>query len=164
MKNIFTKKLIDKVFETGILIKSIFGIFEVLAGIFFATSGRLITSNLIIALTQQEVSEDPKDFLANYAIRFAHNFSNGINLFPIIYLIFHGVINIALAIALLKNKLWAFPWAIVGFSLFIIYQLYRYQNNHSFLLLLLTVFDTFVVLVVFIEYLRRAKKIVLPKE
>ena len=158
MKNIFNKKSIDRVFELGILIKSFFGFFEVLAGIAFAISGRLIVNNLVIALTQQEISEDPNDFIANYLIKIANNLSAGTHIFAVIYLIFHGVVNIFLAAALLKKKIWAYFWAIVLFSLFIIYRFYRYWHTHSLLLLLLTVFDIFIVLIIYLEYRRSRKK------
>ena len=49
------KKLIDKAFEVGILIKSLFGIFEVLAGIVFAVSGKLIVNNLIVAFAETTI-------------------------------------------------------------------------------------------------------------
>jgi uncharacterized membrane protein len=158
MKNIFNNKLIDNIFDLGILIKSFFGFFEVLAGIVFAISGRLIVNNLIVALTQQEVSEDPSDYVANYLIKAANNFSAGTHIFAVVYLIFHGAVNIFLAVALLKNKIWAFPWAIFGFGLFMIYQTYRYYHNHSLPLLLLTIFDAFVILIIFLEYRKKIKK------
>jgi uncharacterized membrane protein len=158
MKNILSKKIIDRTFEVGILIKSFFGVFEILAGIVFAISGRLAINNLIIALTQQEISDDPNDFIANYLIKTANNFSTGTHIFAIVYLIFHGIINIFLAIALLKNKIWAYPWAITGFSIFIIYQVFRYFHTHSLLLLFLTLFDIFIVSVILLEYNNKRKR------
>jgi uncharacterized membrane protein len=157
---IISKKLIDKIFDIVILIKSFFGIFEVLAGIVLAISGRLIANNLIVALTQQEISEDPNDFIANYLIKTANSFSSGIHIFPIIYLIFHGLVNIFLAIALLKNKIWAYPWAMAGFGLFAVYQVYRYFHTHSLLLLLLTLFDIFIVAIILLEYKNKKKKLI----
>lgn len=158
MKSIFSKKLIDKIFELGILIKSFFGFFEILAGFVLAISGRLAINNLIIALTQQEIAEDPNDFFANYLIKASNNFSAGGHIFAVIYLIFHGVVNIFLATALLKNKIWAYPWALAGFSFFIIYQIFRYFHTHSLLLLLLTIFDIFIVLIILLEYRKKYKR------
>ena len=155
---IFNKKLIEKIFDLGIMAKSFFGFFEILSGIFFATSGRFVVNNLIIALTQQEISEDPNDFFANFLIKTSNNFSNGSHIFSVVYLIFHGTVNIFLAIALLKNKLWAYNWALAGFSFFIIYQFFRYFHTHSILLLSLTVFDIFIVSIVFLEYKNKMKK------
>ncbi|MCX6724121.1 MAG: DUF2127 domain-containing protein [Candidatus Staskawiczbacteria bacterium] len=158
MKNIFNKKLIDRAFELGILIKSFFGIFEILAGIILAISGRLMVNNFIIALTQQEISEDPNDFFANYLINGVNNFSAGSNIFAVAYLVFHGLVNISLAIALLKNKIWAYPWALFGFSAFLIYQTYRYVHNHSVLLLFLTLADALILFIVLLEYKKKRRK------
>lgn len=158
IKKTFVRKIIDRVFELAILIKSFFGIFEVLAGIVLAISGRLMVNNLIIALTQQEISEDPNDFFANYLINAGNSFSYGSHIFAIVYLIFHGLVNICLAIALLKNKIWAYFWAITAFSLFIIYQVFRYFHTHSLLLLFLTIFDIFIILIILLEYKNKNKK------
>ena len=157
MRKIFTRKLIDKVFEIGVLVKAVFGLFEILAGIAFAVSGKFLVNNIILLFAQQEVSDDPGDFILNFFAKSLHDFSAGSYLFAVVYLIFHGIINIALVVALLKNKVWGYHWAMVGFSIFIIYQVYRYSYTHSFLLLLLIIFDVFVVSAILLEY--RSKKI-----
>lgn len=158
MKNILSKKLIDKTFEIGILIKSIFGFFEVLVGVVLAISGRLVINNLVIVLAQQEILEDPSDAIANYLIKLSSDFSTGARIFAVAYLIFHGIINIFLAIGLLKNKIKIYPVAISSFTVFIIYQIYKYLHTHSPLLLLLTIFDIFVVAVIFLEYRRKRNR------
>lgn len=150
-------RLIDKIFEWGILIKSLFGFLEVLSGTALAISGRKSLKNLIIALTRGEIAEDPKDLIANFLIRTSQNLSLNSHIFIVAYLIFHGLVDIFLAIALLKNKLWAYPWAVTGFSLFIIYQIYRYCHTHSLILLFITIFDILIVLVILLEYKNRGK-------
>ena len=154
------KKLIDKAFEIGILIKSLFGIFEILAGAVFAISGKLIINNIIIAFTEQEIINDPGDVISNYLVSALHSFSAGSYLFTVIYLIFHGIINLFLGISLLKNKIWAYPWAVAGFGAFIIYQTYRYFHTYSPMLLILTIFDIFVVLIILLEYKRKNIKLI----
>lgn len=158
MRNALVGKFIDKAFEIGILIKSFFGIFEILAGIVFAVSRELIINNVILAFAQQEIADDPSDAVANYLIRAVNDFSAGSYLFAVIYLISHGAVNVFLAIALFKNKTWAYGWAIAGFGTFIIYQLYRYFHTYSLVLLSLTVFDIFIVLIIFLEYKRKRKR------
>jgi len=153
----FFRKIVDKTFEVGILAKSIFGIFEVLAGIVLAISGKLIVNNLIIALTQKEIADDPSDLFSSFLIKMGNNYLLSGNIFAVFYLIFHGVINICLAIALLKNKIWAYPWAMGGFGIFIIYQLYRFLFTHSVLLMLLTLFDLFIVSIILLEYNSKRK-------
>ncbi len=151
------KNLLDETFEIGILLKAFVGFFEVLAGSVLAFSGRLIINNLIIIMTQQEISEDPKDLFANFLIKTSNNFSGSAHVFAVVYLIFHGVMNVFLAIFLLKGKFWAYPVAIGLFSLFLIYQIYRCIYGHSLLLMALTVFDIFVILLVFLEYKKQIK-------
>lgn len=58
--------------------------------------------------------------------------------------------------AVLKNRLWAYPW-LIGFLLaFILYQDYELIVNFSWVLLALTVFDVVIVLLTWREYqLRR---------
>ena len=156
------KKILDRIFELVILIKSFFGFFEILAGIIFAISGKLIVNNIIIAFAQQEIADDKNDFLANFLINSLHDFSAGTYLFTVIYLILHGIINIFLGISLMKNKIWAYPWAVAGFSFFITYQILRYFYTHSILLLFLTLFDIFIVILVLLEY-KNKKKVHLVK-
>ena len=158
MENKFIRKLIDESFEIGIFLKSLFGFFEVLAGIVLAVSGRLVINNLIIILTQQEISEDPKDFFANFLIKTSRDFSSGAHIFAVTYLIFHGILNIFLGISLLKEKIWAYPAAISLFSLFLIYEIYRCFHTHSLMLLFLIIFDTFILLLIFLEYRKKLSK------
>lgn len=146
------KKLIDKFFEWGILIKALVGSFELLTGIFIAVSGHLLVDNFLINVAQQEILEDPNDFIANLVVNSVNNFSAGSYLFAVIYLIFHGVVNIFLAISLAKKKIKTYPAIMAVFGIFMIYQMYRYFHTYSLVLLLLTAFDIFFVSVIWLEY------------
>ena len=154
------KKLIDRFFEIGIWGKFLIGIFEFLAGVIYWISGPVILNQFIIFLAQQEVAEDPNDVVVIYLAKMAGALSVGTHIFAIVYLIFHGAINIFLVVALAQNKTWAYHSALTGFSAFIVYQFYRYSYNHSLLLLFLTFFDIFIVTMIFLEY--RGKRKVKP--
>jgi len=158
MRNIFDKKVIDEIFDVGILLKFLHGFFELLTGIFLVTPGRIVADNLVIAITRAEIAEDPSDLIANYLIHVTGNVAGGVNFFVVFYLLLHGIVNTALAFALLKNKMWAYPWAIAIFGLFIVYQIYRYLHTYSLLLLFLTIFDIFIVAVIWLEYNNKKKK------
>jgi len=160
MKNIFKQaRLIDKIFEIGVLIKALFGFFEIFGGILFSISGQKIVDSFILKLAQQEIAEDPSDLIANYIIKLTNDFSLGTQIFASFYLISHGIVNIFLAVFLLKGRLWAYPTAIGFFSAFILYQVYRFFHTYSLLLLLLIVFDIFVVSVIWLEYKKRRKRL-----
>lgn len=152
MIEIIKKKIIDRTFEIVVFVKSFFGFFEILAGVMLAFSGRLQVNNLIIYLTKEEITQEPNDFFANSTISFFDKFSSGSHVFAVVYLIFHGVINLFLVVALIKNKIWAYPCAILGFGLFIFYQIYRYFHTLSISLLMLTLFDIFIVWIIYLEF------------
>ena len=60
--------------------------------------------------------------------------------------------KVFLVVGLLRNKLWAYPASLVVLSLFIVYQLYRYSYTHGIGLIILTIFDVFVIAMIWHEY------------
>ena len=155
---VFTKKIIDKIFEIGVLIKALFGFFEIMAGIFVAIAGQKLIDNFLINMAMDEISREPDDFLARHFIIWSTDLYLGPKFFAVAYLLFHGAVNIFLLVALMKSKARAYHWAMVGFSFFIIYQIYRYFYTHSLTLLALTIFDIFFVFIIFLEYKKIRKK------
>ncbi|MDO8740802.1 MAG: DUF2127 domain-containing protein [Candidatus Woesearchaeota archaeon] len=145
-------KFLYKIFEWGVLIKAVYGFFEILGGILLSISGQKVIDNILILITRQEIIEDPNDFVANYLIGLSNDFSIGTQVFAVLFLIFHGVVNILLAVSLLKKRVKAFPVAMSIFCVFIVYQLYRYFHTYSLLLLFLTFFDILIVFIVWLEY------------
>lgn len=162
MRNIFKvalfKRIIDKIFQIGVLVKAIFGFFEIMGGILFAISEKIIVNNLIIYLAQQEIADDPNDIIANFLINAANNLSEGSRVFAVAYLIFHGAVNIVLAMSLIKGFLRAYFASIVFFGIFIIYQIYRYFHTYSLSLLLLTLFDILFVIIIYLEYRKQKSR------
>jgi len=132
-------------------------VLEVLGGLLLLVVPPAALGALAAFLTQHELSEDPKDLIANYLIHQAHNLSASTTLFGAFYLLSHGVVKIVLVTAVLKNKLWAYPWMIAFLMSFIVYQLYRLSIHLSIGLILLTVFDAFIVVLTWIEYNRHRK-------
>ena len=105
----------------------------------------LVSTNTIVALvnamTQEELVEDPDDFVATHLLQMAQNFSISSKHFYASYLLGHGIVKLGLVIGLLRNQLWSYPASLVVLSLFIVYQLYRYLYSQSVGLILLTVLD-----------------------
>ena len=116
--------------------------------------------NAIVAfLTQHELSEDPKDFLATHLVSYAQSFTPSTSLFLALYLLSHGIIKIILVVALLQQRLWAYPWLIVFLSVFIVYQIYRLVLHMSLGLLALTLFDIFIVGLTVLEYRKHRARV-----
>jgi uncharacterized membrane protein len=72
--------------------------------------------------------------------------------FYALYLLSHGLVKGAVVIGLLKDRLWAYPACLAVFSAFIAYQLYRYSYTHDIALILLSIFDLFVIYLAVHEY------------
>lgn len=139
-------------FEIGLLLKGFHAILEILGGALVFLTSRTYLINKILSFTQEELREDPKDLIAHYLINTSNNFSIDSQHFIALYLLVHGLIKLCLVIGLMREKLWAYPTSIVVFSLFIVYQLYRYTNTHSIWLLLFTVFDVALIWLTLHEY------------
>lgn len=144
------EKVIRKVFVWGVLLKAFDGVVEILGGIALLFSGTL--ANIVLLLIQNELIEDPHDFLATYLQHTLPMFLAQSGWFAALYLFSHGIVKIVLVAGLLRNKLWAYPSAIVVFALFVAYQLYLYTFSHSIFLLLLTILDLAVIWLTWHEY------------
>lgn len=149
---LFDEKRIHLIFEISLLLKGAFAFFEIVGGIltYFVTQQFLLA--IVGFMTQEELSEDPRDVIANYLLHATQNLSVGAQHFTALYLFSHGVIKLWVIVGLLRKKLWYYPTAMVAFGLFIVYQLYRFSFTHSVFLLLLTAFDIVVIVLTWHEY------------
>ena len=85
-------------------------------------------------------------------LNFAEAFSVQKHDFYAFYLLSHGLVKLVVVAGLLKEKLWAYPASFVIFGAFIAYQLYRYSYTHDLSLILLSIFDLFVIVLAVHEY------------
>ncbi|HQU08166.1 MAG: hypothetical protein B7W98_00045 [Parcubacteria group bacterium 20-58-5] len=144
------ERTLHKIFIWGVWLKAFDGVVEVFGGIALLFPGVLM--NLAMTLVQNEYIEDPHDFLATHLQHALPAFLAQSGWFVALYLVSHGLIKIVLVAGLLRDKLWAYPSAIIVFGLFIVYQLYRYVFTHSIFLLVLTVLDLVVIWLTWHEY------------
>lgn len=134
-------KLINNAYKAVVVMKGLDGILEIIGGIslFFIKPSTI--DKVVVLLTQHELSKDPDDFIANFLIQLTHGLSIRTEILGGIYLLFHGIVKIIIVVALLKNNLRAYKFALIFLLISFFYQLYRFTLNHSLLLLLLSVFD-----------------------
>ena len=148
---------IYEVFVGAIVIKGLNAILEIVLGLLLLFTD--VVNNVVLALVQKELIEDPNSFVATY-IQSLFSATPQVQSFGALYLLSHGVVKIFLMIGLLRNKAWAYPSTIAVLALFITYQMVRYLNTHSILLIFLSVFDALVVWLVWHEYKRLQPKAV----
>ena len=143
---------LDRVFRASVLLKGLDGALEVIGGVIFllVTPNRL--QGIVHTLTQHELSQDPRDFIARHLVRSAGGLSHGTTVYAAIYLLSHGFAKVVLVAAVLREHLWAYPAMMALLLGFIVYQLYRLSVSFTVGLALLTVFDVFVVGLTWREY------------
>jgi uncharacterized membrane protein len=143
---------IRQVFEISLLLKDAHALIECIGGVALYLVSRDSIVALVNMITQEELIEDPKDFVATHLLSAAQTFSVASKEFYAFYLLSHGAIKILLVIGLLKNRLWAYPASLVALGLFVLYQLYRFTYTQAYGLILLTVFDLFLMVLIWHEY------------
>ena len=152
MRKLLDEKNVHVAFEISLAFKGAFALAEIATGIFayFVTQQFLV--GLVHFITVEELTEDPRDFVANYLLHAAQDLSVSSQRFTSLYLLSHGVVKLWLIIGLWRKKPSYYPAAMGVFGLFILYQVYRYSFTHSLALLFLTVLDAIVIGLTWLEY------------
>ena len=146
------EKRIHQIFAVSVSLKGLHALFEVVAGIalYLVSTQKIVGS--ISDWSNRQIALERHDWIATHLLRFAESFSVEKHHFYAFYLLSHGLVKGVLVIGLLKEKLWAYPASFVVFGAFIAYQLYRYSFTHDFSLILLSIFDLFVIALAVHEY------------
>ncbi len=151
------KSLEWPIFVFTLLLKALNGLLEIVGGILLLIIKPSLVNWLITLLTQQELSEDPKDLIATTLVKLAHIYSSQPINFAVFFLLSHGILKIFFVIYLLRKQLWAYPSFIIFLSIFVVYQIYRITFTRSIFLSLLTILDLFIIWLTFDEY-RKLKR------
>jgi len=146
------RKLLDRTFYVSLILKGINGLLELLGGTLLVLVDPTRIKALVGALTQQELSEDPQDFIARSLVNLSKDLDVSTTLFVAIYLLIHGLVKAVLVWAVLRDRLWAYPWLIAFLVAFILYQIYELSIGFGWGLFALTAFDVFIVALTWREY------------
>ncbi len=147
------EKAITLFFHIGVFLKGMDAVLELSGGLLVLLIPPVAISSVMKALTYRELLEDPHDVVAAFLLHAAQQYAITGSTFVAFYLFAHGLIKIVLVVGLLKNKIWAYPTALIVLGAFMLYQLYRFTFFHSLIMLGLTIFDFFVVWIIWREYL-----------
>lgn len=146
---------LDRTFRITLILKGLDGLLELVGGVLLVLVSPDQINSIVRFLTQHELAEDPNDFVANHLVNAASGLSSSATIYGAIYLLVHGLVKVLLVIAVLRDRLWAYPWLIAFLVIFIGYQIYQISVQISLGLILLTVFDLFIVWLTVIEYRKR---------
>jgi uncharacterized membrane protein len=146
------RRYLDDTFKISVTLKGIDGALEIIGGTVLLFVPPRSIDHFARVITQHELSQDPRDFLARHLLHSTGSLTHGGTLFAAVYLLSHGIAKVVLVVEVLRQQLWAYPGMIVLLLVFIAYQLYRLYYRLTLGLTLLTIFDVFVVWLTWREY------------
>jgi uncharacterized membrane protein len=153
--NLKFEDYLHQIFEFGIFIKAVNGIWETISGIFILLSGKTVLNKLFYFVSNKELLEDPNDIFFNFLSKFLENLSHSTQVFIAFYILIHGLLNLFLVIQLYRDKIWAYLATMSVMVVFIFYQIHRIVLHHSVFLTLITTFDILFVILTWHEYKRK---------
>src|SRR5712664_4162604 len=104
---------VHQIFEISVLLKGAHALIECIGGLVLAFVSTSTITGLVNALTQEELIEDPNDFVATHLLTVAQNFTVSTQRFYAFYLLSHPVLNVFLVVVSPTNNLPAYPVSLV---------------------------------------------------
>lgn len=148
---------LDRVFAVSIILKGLDGLLELLAGLALLLISTEQVEALVREVTGGAVGAMLPDTASTWATTAAERLTASGLAFGAVYLLAHGVVKIVLVAALLRNKLWAYPWMIVVLIGFVLFQCYELVHHPTAGLAALTLFDLIVIVLTAREYGRQRR-------
>jgi uncharacterized membrane protein len=140
------------IFEASLLIKGLLAFGEMMGGL-----GLWLTPNLTILhfvgwLTRHQLTQNPGEDMAVWAKHLADSFPMELQHFYAVYMLFHGTLKFTMVLMLAWRIVWAYPLAMAVLAGFVVYQMTEFALHGGFVLLLLSMFDSIMIVLVWREY------------
>ncbi|HEX3431525.1 MAG TPA: DUF2127 domain-containing protein [Rhizomicrobium sp.] len=139
-------------FVAAVAVKGIDGLVETFVGIVVAILGTQGIYDLVIQFTAPELDVHPQSKAVHLLRHGASTFAHASSRFVVIWLVVHGIVKLALAIELLRGKVWIFPVAAMILSGFVVYMAYKLVGHFSPWLLAFALFDAVTVALILNEW------------
>src|SRR5438270_10587343 len=110
---------LDRAFRISVTLKGLDGALEIIGGVLLLVLSPGSIDHLARTLTQHELSQDPHDFIARHVLQATGGLSHGTTIYAGIYLFSHGLAKVVLVVAVLQDRLWAYPAMIAVLGAFI---------------------------------------------
>lgn len=146
------EQFIDRWFTISVFLKGLISFFEIVVGVAVLLIPPDEVVGFLVDMSQDALADNPHAFFATHSLHALQHLPPLAQGFIAAYLISRGLIKLLLVIALLKNKLWAYPASLAVLGLFVLYQLIEIAKAHSPVVILLTVFDLAVMWFIWREY------------
>ena len=147
-------------FKVAMLVKGVDGAAELIIAAFLQLVSTATVHSLVADVLARDLLGPPDGRLARRLVTATDAFATGDRTFAVVYLGLHGVVKLALVLALLRRWVPAYPVAVVVLGVFVVYEVYRATRTGSVLLPALAALDIAIIAVVVREYrlLRRNRR------
>jgi uncharacterized membrane protein len=139
------ERFLHRFFQVSLWFKGALGVLELVAGALLLAVPHTWWSRTASSLTRAELIEDPRDPLSLWIRAQADALSIAPHVFAAVYLLVHAAIKLILVWAVLRDRLWAYPWMIGVLGAFIVYQTWDVLTKGSLLMAALTVLDVILI-------------------
>ena len=141
-----------RLFIVMIVIKGLEWIVQLWIGAmtFFLSKSTLY--NLVWPYLQEELVEDQHAIISQFLWDSLQWLTISTQHFIAFYFISHGIIKFFIGYNILKKRYWAYPFALIVFSFFTLYQIYLYIQSGSLWMIGLIIIDIVVAVLTYIEY------------
>ena len=142
----------ERLFRIAILVKGIDGAAELIGSIVLLLVPTVAVQGIIHEVLARDLLGPTDGTLARHFVAGTAEFASGNRTFAVVYLGLHGIVKIALVIALLRKWLPAYPVVVLVLMLFVAYELVRAFHTGSIVLPILAVVDIAIIVMIIREY------------
>ena len=148
----------ELLFRIALLLKGIDGAIELVGAIVLLVIPTGSVQNLINDVLAHDLLGPPDGSLARHFVSGTAEFASGNRTFAVVYLGLHGVVKLALVVAMLRRIRPAYPLAAVVLGLFVVYEIYRATQTGSVLLPFLAALDVAIIVLIVREHRRLPRR------
>ena len=145
------RQAVHWLFDAAVVVKAVNGLLEIAGGLVLVFKpgwiGPTVASWVVDLMLHHSANR-----VGQAVVIWGYGLSADTEHFASLYLIAHGVAKAFIAWGLIRERLWAFPTALIVFGLLIAYQIYRFTHTHSITLALLIVVDIAVCYLIWREW------------
>ena len=142
----------ERLFRLAMLVKGVDGAVELIGALVLLAVPGAALHTLVNTIVSRDLLGPPDGSLARHFEAGTAGFVSGNRTFPVIYLGLHGMVKLALVVALLRRWRPAYPVAAAVLGAFVVYELYRATQTGSVLLRLLAALDVAIIVMIVREY------------
>ncbi|MBB5831193.1 DUF2127 domain-containing protein [Brachybacterium aquaticum] len=114
------------------------------------TPGQILGT--VRAVTARELIEDPHALHATLLVHGAAHPDAGATTFLALYLLLHGLVKVAIVLALLRGTTRVYPWAMLALGGFLVFQVYELVVHPTAMMVVLTVLDALILALTWREW------------